>query len=138
MCSVLHDGRDLIYYVAFTPLSLECECEFGICLSIGDTVDIIDQSYTMPHTWVQRYRHELLLHLALPLYLLCALCMQHVCSTAQASTPMNSTDRDIERLSLGCVFWPPSLLGCGGRLIPEMVEMYTELSYNCLLDARTI
>ena len=43
MCvSVLHDVRDLIYYVALTPLSLECECEFDICLSIGDTLDIMD------------------------------------------------------------------------------------------------
>ena len=75
VCSVMHDGSDLIYYVALTPLSLECECEFGICLSIGDTVDIIDQSYTMPHTWVKRYRHELLPHLALPLSSLCATCM---------------------------------------------------------------
>ena len=28
--------------------------------------------------------------------------------------------------SLGFVLWPPSLLGCGGRLIPKKVEMYTK------------
>ena len=44
--SVLHDVSDLIYYVGLRPLSLEFECEFGICLSIGDTVDIMGQSYT--------------------------------------------------------------------------------------------
>ena len=32
--------------------------------------------------------------------------------------------------SLGFVFWPPSLLGCGGRLIPKKVEMYTEQAYT--------
>ena len=31
---------------------------------------------------------------------------------------------------MGFVFWPPSLLGCGGRLIPKKVEIYTEESYT--------